>query len=251
MNVFPSRTLDQLGAIYRNEFKNNSNVNIFNLKDASKVTMCSSSRETIESYLECVAKLGYVKINDEHFLAADFLMKQTLTSAFRPGKSLKLYQNFFNIGKRQTSFANPFKNFNIRKRLTLIGHFNNQPYHLAPLSVNLLTNTLLKYFTRSLKSTINVINHPLPRNLTDITNDMTNKDLTSFNIASGLAFGFSFLIASFSIILIKERESGSKHLQFMNGCNSIVFWLSAFVWDMINYTIPVLLVIGLLKVTLF
>jgi hypothetical protein len=135
-----------------------------------------------------------------------------------------------------------------RKRLTLISHFNNQPYHVPPLAVNLLTTTLLKYFTRSPNSTINVINHPLPRNLTDITNEIKNKDLTSFNIASGLAFGFSFLIASFSIILIKERESGSKHLQFMNGCNSGIFWISAFTWDLINYLIPVGFVILLLKV---
>lgn len=155
---------------------------------------------------------------------------------------------FYEIkGKRQIPFQNAF-GYKPRKRMTLIGHFNDQPYHMPPLALNLLTNTLYRYFTRSRTNRITVINHPLPREISDITNEIANKDLTSFNIATGLTFGFSFLIASFSVILIKERVSGAKHLQFLNGCNSSVFWLSAFIWDMMNYSIPVLIVVGLLKV---
>ncbi len=66
--------------------------------------------------------------------------------------------------------------------------------------------------------------------------------------ASGFTFGLSFLISSFSIFLINERVSGVKHLQHMKGCNSIVYWLSTFFWDMLNYFIPSCLIIVILVV---
>ena len=246
-NYAPYRTagstfLNQLGDLFETQLQNQSNTNAFNLNDKNKVGLCFSACDSIENYLIQMAKLGFGKLNDEHFVAADFTLEAPVPFK-KPATSKKagLFQNF--LGKR-ASFN--FKDMN--KRLTVVGHFNNQPYHVAPLMVNLLTNTLLKYFTKSKTSHISVINHPLPRNLTDITNEIKNKDLSSFNIASGLTFGFSFLIASFAIILIKERESGAKHLQFMNGCNSFIFWLSAFMWDLLNYSIPILSVVGLLKV---
>lgn len=217
------------------------------------MAVCPKDHGSIDDYLVSVGKQGFSKLNDEHFIGTEFVMRAPITlnlpetlKSLKESPKLKMYQKMIKIGKRAGSpmsfITSP------RKRLTLISHFNNQPYHVPPLAVNLLTTTLLKYFTRSTSNSITIINHPLPRNLTDITNEIKNKDLTSFNIASGLAFGFSFLIASFSIILIKERESGSKHLQFMNGCSSIIFWLSAFIWDLINYLIPVGFVFLLLKV---
>jgi ATP-binding cassette, subfamily A (ABC1), member 3 len=49
--------------------------------------------------------------------------------------------------------------------LTLTGYFNNQPYHVPPLTLNYLTNALLKqYSSTSMNNrTINVINHPVDR----------------------------------------------------------------------------------------
>jgi ATP-binding cassette subfamily A (ABC1) protein 3 len=71
--------------------------------------------------------------------------------------------------------------------------------------------------------------------------------MTGFNVASGLTFGFSFLIASFAVFLIKENSSNSKHLQYLSGCSSYIFWLSAFIWDMLSYLLVLIFVIGLLK----
>nr|UOU03312.1 ATP-binding cassette subfamily A3-1 [Brachionus rubens] len=128
----------------------------------------------------------------------------------------------------------------------LIGHFNNQGYHGPPLILNLLTNTLLKFYSKNSSASITVINHPLPRNLTEVINDNT-RETAGFNIASGLTFGLSFLIASFIIILIKERTSNAKHIQYMNGCNSYIFWISSLLWDVINYLIPCGIVMVILK----
>ncbi len=95
---------------------------------------------------------------------------------------------------------------------------------------------------------IEVTNYPLPRNLTQIVADLS-LDSRSFNISSGITFGFSFLLASFVLFLIKERVSGAKHLQFMNGCSSSLFWVSSLVYDMLNYMVPVMLVLVLLWLT--
>ena len=61
-----------------------------------------------------------------------------------------------------------------------------------------------------------------------------------------MAFGFAFLIASFVIFLIKERTNDSKHLQYLSGADSNIFYLSSFIWDMFNYIIPCFFVVFLL-----
>ena len=131
----------------------------------------------------------------------------------------------------------------------IVGHFNNQPLHVPPLILNLITNTLYKYYSSLINNTITVVNHPLPRRSQDKLSDLQLKDLTGFNVASGTSFGFSFLIASFVIFIIKERVSNSKHIQFLSGCNSYLFWISAFLFDMFNYFITTVFVIVVIKVS--
>nr|QNH67858.1 ATP-binding cassette transporter subfamily A member 3 X1 [Brachionus rotundiformis] len=131
---------------------------------------------------------------------------------------------------------------------SIIGHFNNQGYHVPPLILNKISNALLKYFSGQSKASITVINHPLPRNITEKLNDALTQETAGFNVASGLTFGFSFLIASFAIILIKENTSNSKHIQYMSGCNSSIYWLSSLIWDMLNYLFPCAIVMVILKI---
>jgi ATP-binding cassette subfamily A (ABC1) protein 3 len=135
-------------------------------------------------------------------------------------------------------------------RPQITAQFNNQPFHIPPLTLNILTNALLKYYSKNESYSITVRNYPLPRDINEKLSDIGSRDLTSFNLATGLTFGFSFLLASFVIFIIKERSSNSKHLQYMSGANSIIFWLSALVWDVINYLIPVAVVLVLLAVSL-
>lgn len=51
----------------------------------------------------------------------------------------------------------------INKTLDLVGMFNNQPYHGPPLTLNHLTNGLLRQYspTSMNNRTINVVNHPV------------------------------------------------------------------------------------------
>jgi len=46
--------------------------------------------------------------------------------------------------------------------LDLTGYFNNQPYHAPPLSLNYITNSLLKQYSTTDRA-IHVINHPVDK----------------------------------------------------------------------------------------
>jgi ATP-binding cassette, subfamily A (ABC1), member 3 len=216
-NIDFNQSINSIEKYYEKQLSEYSNVKAFELKDTSIVENCGEKRENIHSYLSCLSRVNYRMFTKEHFIATEFKIH---TSESRRNK---LFQ--------------------------IITHFNNQAYHVAPLAVNLVTNALFKHFTNSIESKIHVINRPWPKNATEILNDATNKNMNSFRVATALNFCLSFLVASFSIFLIKETISGAKHLQFLNSCNYYVFWLSAFVWDFINYLIPIIFVIALLFVS--
>jgi ATP-binding cassette, subfamily A (ABC1), member 3 len=206
--------LTQFIGVYKNEFSQFPNTVPFELNDKQTVDLCPQSRSTIEAFLICIGRLSYNYILDDYLIG--------------------------------TAFEQNNDNQNDPSIIKLVGYFNGQPYHVRPLTLNLLTNSLLKYYSNSTTSHINIINHPLPRNVTEKISDLQLKDMTGFKIATGLTFGFSFLIASFVIFLIKERTSNAKHLQYMSGANSYIFWFSTFTWDVINYLIPVIISIILI-----
>ena len=131
----------------------------------------------------------------------------------------------------------------------IIGHFNNQPYHAAPLTLNLITNSILKLFTNSSDAQINVINHPMPRTLDEeATEERSLGVVGGFQISGMITIGFSFLIASFANFLIKERVSNAKHMQYLTGANPVVFWTSNLAWDLVNYLIPAVVCILLIVI---
>ena len=98
--------LAELSQVYASQFTQ-PNIVPFNLKDNSTVTMCGDKRRDIDEFLSCLGHLSYTYIIDDYVLGTDF----------------------------EADASN---------NATLIGHFNNQPFHVPPLTVNLLTNTLYK-----------------------------------------------------------------------------------------------------------
>jgi len=211
-----NQTLDTISKYFLNQFENQNIPLVFNINNSTSIPIskfCSIKKcDTTENYLSEVGNYSDNILNNQHFSAFDFLIK------------------------------------NSSQNIEITGHFNNQPFHIAPLTLNLITNTLFKYYTNSSSSSINLINHPLPRDELDRLKKASGFGFKPLFISMGFNFGFSFLIASFAMFLIKERASGSKHLQYLNGCNSYIFWISAFVWDFLSYIIPVVLAIVILLV---
>nr|QUF59427.1 ATP-binding cassette transporter Abca3-1 [Brachionus angularis] len=201
---------NNLSNLYQQTLNSSKNSFFFNLESNKTVSLCLNSRNNIDDFIGCLGRLSFSYIIDDYLVGTDF----------------NIYNN---------------------KSVEIIGHFNNQPYHIPPLALNLITNTLFKYYS-SINNKITVINHPLPRNLKEKLDDLQIKNMAGFNIASGLTFGFSFLIASFAVFLIKEKSSDAKHLQYLSGCNSFVFWISSLIWDIFNYLLSIMFVPILLKI---
>jgi len=52
-------------------------------------------------------------------------------------------------------------------------------------------------------------------------------------IAISVIFALSQIPASFVVFLVEERQSGSRHLQFVSGVKPVIFWLVNYCWDMV------------------
>uniref|UniRef100_A0A4W3HEL0 ATP binding cassette subfamily A member 3 n=1 Tax=Callorhinchus milii TaxID=7868 RepID=A0A4W3HEL0_CALMI len=66
---------------------------------------------------------------------------------------------------------------------------------------------------------------------------------TGFIIAFNMMYGMAFLASTFALLLVTERTIKAKHVQFVSGVNTANFWLSAFLWDFINFLIPSVLIL--------
>lgn len=103
---------------------------------------------------------------------------------------------------------------------------------------------ILKHETSDADKYIRVTNHPLPKKTQDSARrQFFANNGTAFTIAISILFGMAFMATSFIIFLIKEKSVGAKHLQVVSGVGPFAYWLSTFVWDIINYLIPVLIIL--------
>ena len=55
-----------------------------------------------------------------------------------------------------------------------------------------------------------------------------------------LTMASSVLSASFAVFLVRERECHSKGVQMVAGASPTAFWSAAYVWDLLNFSIPML-----------
>ena len=57
---------------------------------------------------------------------------------------------------------------------------------------------------------------------------------TDVVIAIFIIVAMSFVPASFVVFLVAEKSTKAKHLQFVSGCDPVVYWLANYVWDMVS-----------------
>eukprot|EP00048_Salpingoeca_helianthica_P013328 m.199069 g.199069 ORF g.199069 m.199069 type:complete len:2327 (-) comp15490_c4_seq4:26-7006(-) len=116
------------------------------------------------------------------------------------------------------------------------GWFDSRHNHAMPTILGIMNNALLRETVGS-NYTITTINHPLPKSLdTKITNYLRSG--TDLTVAINVIIALSFVPASFVLYLVNERISKSKHLQFVSGVTPPIYWLSTFLWDLVNYLVP-------------
>ena len=126
---------------------------------------------------------------------------------------------------------------------SLVGHFNNFGLHSIAISLSLVDNALLRYVVPD-SHPIVTVNHPLPRTATTRSNDdAQDLSLLGFIFSYTASFGLSFLVGSFVVFIVTQRSNKSKHSQFVSGVDSFGYWLAAFIWDLISFAIPSILIV--------
>ncbi|NXD28137.1 ABCA3 protein, partial [Spelaeornis formosus] len=122
-------------------------------------------------------------------------------------------------------------------RTLLTALFNNQAYHSPATALMLADNAILRLLAGPNASII-VTNYPQPRNITEKAKDQLMEGQTGFAIAINLLYGMASLASTFALLLVSERAIKAKHVQFVSGVYVVNFWLSALLWDIINFLIP-------------
>nr|XP_009684303.1 PREDICTED: retinal-specific ATP-binding cassette transporter [Struthio camelus australis] len=127
--------------------------------------------------------------------------------------------------------------------------FNNKGWHAMVSFLNIANNGILRANLRTGQAPeeygITVINHPLnltKEQLSEVTVLTTSVDAV---VAICVIFAMSFIPASFVLYLIQERVTKARHLQFVSGVSPAVYWLTNFMWDIVNYAISAGIVVGI------
>lgn len=115
---------------------------------------------------------------------------------------------------------------------------NQTAIHGVPAALNAANSALLRAWTGRGSASIRLDNHPLPT--------LSNEDTVRVNQMSGnllmvlcVTMAAAVLSASFVVFLVREAESRSKHVQVVSGAPLTAYWASTYLWDLVNFTIPV------------
>uniref|UniRef100_G1LAT0 ATP-binding cassette sub-family A member 3 n=1 Tax=Ailuropoda melanoleuca TaxID=9646 RepID=G1LAT0_AILME len=120
--------------------------------------------------------------------------------------------------------------------------FNNEAYHSAAVSLAVLDNVLFMSLSGP-NASIKVSNQPQPLPLYDL-NIMP---ISGLQIVINLAFGMAVVVGSFCLQTVTERTTRAKHIQFVSGVSVLTYWLAAFLWDLIYFSILCCLLLVMFK----
>ncbi|KAH9593790.1 ATP-binding cassette sub- A member 12 [Schistosoma haematobium] len=127
--------------------------------------------------------------------------------------------------------------------------FNNKGYVSGPAYLNSLHNLQLNMLLNNYNNLTNIIfiNYPLSlSNHNDHSLGLSKELLIDLTLSLFTLLSLSLIPASFISFLIKENNIGSKHLQIVSGLKPMIYWLTSYLWDIMNY-----IICGLLCIIIF
>eukprot|EP00971_Amphidinium_carterae_P334228 6469386-Amphidinium_carterae.3 len=116
--------------------------------------------------------------------------------------------------------------------------FKNRAYHAIPNMVHRANNARLKMLGYE-NTKVGVWSHPLPKTGDILEEELTSNEsiFTSFMVAITVILAMGFIPASFVVNLVHEKSTNGKHQQLLTGVSPVLYWLSTYFWDLINFTI--------------
>jgi len=123
----------------------------------------------------------------------------------------------------------------------LVLWFRNRAYHAIPVMINLWNQA--RFHILGLKDTqVQVWSHPLPKSAALLQEEMSgaHQVWTDLTVAITMILAMGFIPASFVVYLVYEKASNGKHQQLLTGVSPLMYWVTSYVWDIINFLIPML-----------
>ena len=107
--------------------------------------------------------------------------------------------------------------------------FESRQIHALPTLLAARDDALLRAATAG-AVTLAVATHDLPRTFKE-----TAKISAFISVFASILIlvPFAFVAASFVTPLVRERESGSKQMQFISGVSPLTYWLASWTWDLL------------------
>ena len=121
--------------------------------------------------------------------------------------------------------------------------YNFTALHVAPLFQSIADQALIRYATADPSMTISTTIAPLK--ITNVEEGLgAAEDLLLVWFL--IMFVFPFIAGTFASFVVVERESKAKHLQTVAGVEPSAYWISTFLWDTLNYQLPLWIIIALM-----
>jgi hypothetical protein len=131
--------------------------------------------------------------------------------------------------------------------LNIVGYYSTMAYHSPGILLNEISNLLLAWLnSNNLNKRISTRNTPIPPDYSKYTGNNFLKYLGCFDILPLSLFNFiisilvAFIISVNVMHMCKERANGSMSLQLISGTNTLVYWLSNYMFDWLLSLINIL-----------
>jgi len=142
----------------------------------------------------------------------------------------------FDIGSASQCDCESDSSWTAMTNVTL--YFKNRAYHSIPNMLHRANNARLRMLGYE-NVKVGVWSHPLPKSGNILEEELTSNEsiFTSFMVAITVILAMGFIPASFVVFLVHEKVTNGKHQQLLTGVSPVLYWLSTYFWDMINFAI--------------
>jgi len=121
--------------------------------------------------------------------------------------------------------------------------YNFTALHVAPLYQQLADEALVREALDTDEINIRLTIDPLP--ITDVEIKLKSSE-DAYSAWFLVILSFPFIAGAFGTFVVSERQSKAKHLQTVAGVKPSAYWISTYMWDVLNYQIPFLVTVVLM-----
>ncbi|XP_014775872.1 uncharacterized protein LOC106873159 [Octopus bimaculoides] len=183
--------------------------------------------------------------------STDFL--QNLNSKSMP-VSEYLLESYMKFIKKRYGGWTYERNSNSKDTKQVTVWFNNKGHHSMPAFLNGYSNAILRTevarnkFGNPEEYGISVFNNPIQLSVSTLNEESILFHASETAISLIILLAISFIPAAFSIYLVKENVSSEKYLFIISGVKTPIYWMSAFIWDLMVYCLSLIIIVIILAI---